>query len=203
MLIKAKYHEIRKDIETGDVLGFGGRGAASIVIKTVLRTNVSHVGMVMRSVSNTGERLNQIIESTTLDNYSGVVVNRLSNRLREYDGDVWWLPLKKEFREKAKGKEAYQWMKKQKGKPYDTRQAIGSGLDFLINNKEDFSKLFCSELISAFYEKVGIIDEINSSEVTPIDLCMFNLYEKDYYQLKGKKKEIKGYNTIPPGDWVV
>lgn len=203
MLIKAKYHEIRKDIQGGDVIAFGGKGTVSALIKLFTRSNVSHVALVMRAVSKTGERLNQIIESTTLDNYSGVVVNRLSNRLKEYDGDVWWLPLKQEFRDKASGEDASQWLIKQKRKAYDTKQAIGSGFDLIINNTEDFDKFFCSELISAFYEKVDVISEINSSEVTPIDLCMFSLYEKDYYQLKGKRKEIKGYNTVPPGDWVI
>lgn len=203
MLIRAKYHQMRKDIQDGDVIAFGGRGMVSNLIKLTTRSNVSHVALVMRSVSNTGERLNQIIESTTLNNYAGVVVNRLSNRLKEYDGDVWWLPLKQEFRNKARNKEAYKWLLKQKRKAYDTKQAIGSGLDLLWNNIENFDKLFCSELISAFYEKVDIVGEINSSEVIPIDLCMFNLYEKNYYQLKGKRKEIRGYNTVPPGSWVL
>lgn len=203
MLIKAKYHEIRKDIQDGDVIAFGGRGMVSNLIKLFTRSNVSHVALMMRAISKTGERLNQIIESTTLDNYSGVVVNRLSNRLKGYDGEAWWLPLKQEFRNKARGEDAYKWLVKQKRKTYDTWQAIGSGLDLLLNNNEDYDKLYCSEIISAFFEERGIIDEINSSEVTPIDLCMFNLYEKDYYQLKGKRKEIKGYNTIPSGDWVI
>ena len=203
MLIRAKYHEIRKNIQDGDVIAFGGKGAVSNLIKLFTRSNVSHVALIMKSVLNTGERLNQIIESTLLDNYSGVVVNRLSNRLKDYDGEAWWLPLKQSIRDKAIWENAYSWLKKQKRKAYDTKQAIGSGLDLLWNNEEDFNKFFCSELISAFYEKVNILNQINSSEVTPVDLCMFNLYEGDYYQLIGEPKEIKGYNTVPSGDWVI
>lgn len=203
MLIRAKYHEIRKDIQDGDVIAFGGKGAVSNLIKLFTRSNVSHVALVLKSVLETGERLNLIIESTILDGYSGVVVNRLSNRLKNYDGEVWWLPLKQDLRDRTNWEGAYEWLRSQKGKAYDTKQAIGSGLDLLWNNKEDFDKFYCSEIISAFYESRNIIDEINSSEVTPVDLCMFNLYEGDYYQLAGETKEIKGYNTVPPGDWVI
>lgn len=201
MLIETKYHKIRERIKNYDVIAFSGKGITSSLIK--IFSGVTHVALVMKPTLRTGERLNLIIEATSLDGNSGVVVNRLSNRLKYYEGEAWWLPLKEELRIKADGKEAYEWLKKQKGKPYDYKQAIGSALDLLWNNEEDFSKFFCSETIAAFYELRGIIGEINASEVMPSDLCKFNLYKEDYYQLIGETKEIKGYNTIPPGGWVV
>lgn len=202
MLIQAKYHEIREDIQDGDIIAFGGRGSISSLIKLFTRSNVSHVALILKSALESGERLNMIIESTILDGYSGVVINRLSNRLRNYQGDVWWMPLRQELRDKANWEGAYEWLKSQKRKAYDSVQAIGAGLDLIWNNKEDFDKLFCSELCSAFFEKIGAIEEINSSEVTPIDLCMFNLYENNYYQINGLEKEIRGFNTLEVDQWV-
>jgi|SRR3990167_1895525 len=203
MLIQAKYHQIRESLQDGDLIAFGGRGGASSLIKLFTRSNVSHVALILKSVLETGERLNMIIESTTLDGYSGVIINRLSNRLKNYDGEVWWLPLRQDVRDRADFDGAYEWLKKQKRKADDSLQAIGAGLDLIINNKEDFDCFFCSELVSAYYEKIAIIEEINSSEVTPIDLCMFDLYDTNYYQLVGQQKEIKGYNSLKPGGWVL
>ena len=204
MLIQAKYHQIREDIQDGDIIAFGGGGTVSNLIKLFTRSNVSHVALILKSALESGERLNMIIESTILDGYSGVVVNRLSNRLRNYQGEIWWLPLKQELRDKTNWDGAYEWLKSQKRKAYDSLQAIGAGLDLIWNNKEDFDKFFCSELCCVFYEeRLEIIKQINSSEVTPIDLCMFSLYENNYYQICGEEKEIKGYNTLEPGQWVM
>lgn len=68
-------------------------------------------------------------------------------------------------------------------------------------NIEDFSTFFCSELVAAGLEAGGAIKSINASEVTPIDLCMFSLYQPDYYQIKGKISEIRGFNSIDPEGW--
>ena len=97
-------------------------------------------------------------------------------------------------------------------KSYDLPQALKSAVDALDNlpfglkgpghNKEDFSKFFCSELVAAGLEISGAVGDVNSSEVTPIDLCRWNIYEEKYYQLKGdRNKKITRYNTASPTDW--
>ncbi|WP_222937587.1 hypothetical protein [Spartinivicinus ruber] len=93
-------------------------------------------------------------------------------------------------------------------------QAIKSALDLLDTlpfgmhgigyNKEDFSKFFCSELLGAGLEVAGTVGSINASEVTPIDLCRWKIYQDTYYQLKGNKsKKISRFNTASPLDWSV
>jgi hypothetical protein len=110
-------------------------------------------------------------------------------------------------RSKLKLKKFFDFCLHQEGKPYDTPQAIKSAVDVfdksallggVTYNIEDFSKFFCSELVAAALEAAGVIKKINASEVTPIDLCMFTLYAKDYYQLKGPRRTIHGINTIDP-----
>lgn len=92
-------------------------------------------------------------------------------------------------------------------------QAIKSSLDTLDNlpfglhgpgyKTEDFSK-FCSELVAAGLEKAGCVGEINASEVTPIDLCRWNIYEDTYFRLKGDSdKIISRFNTLSPSNWSV
>ena len=92
-------------------------------------------------------------------------------------------------------------------------QAIRSALDTLdgipllgratTQNVEDFSQFFCSELVAAGLEAGGVIESINASEVTPVDLCRFNLYADEYVQFRGEEepKEIHRFNSIDPTGW--
>jgi hypothetical protein len=122
-------------------------------------------------------------------------------------GDIWWLPLSAAARAKLKHKRFFDWCLHQKGKPYDAPQAVKSALDGLddvpiiggtTHNVEDFSKFFCSELVTGALEKAGVIKKLNAAELTPIDLCRFSLYRRDYTQIKGTKKLIRGHNAMDP-----
>jgi hypothetical protein len=86
-------------------------------------------------------------------------------------------------------------------------QAIKAALDIIEENpffdlstynQEDFDAFFCSELATAALRAGGVIETINPSEVTPINLCSFKLFAEDYYQLKGRRKEIDNYNEGEP-----
>lgn len=209
---KATYASVRSKMQPGDVIAFGGKGNFSEIIKWATRSTVSHVGVIMQSkmiLDGQAQNgfFNQIIESTSLNGFSGVVISRLSDRINSYDGEIWWLPLRSEVHKKLNRKKFFDFCLHQKGKPYDTPQAVKSALDTLdqipiignvTHNVEDFSSFFCSELVTGALEKGGAIKNINSSEVTPIDLCMFNLYHTHYFQLKGTKKLINGHNSSDP-----
>ncbi len=209
---KTTYSAVRGKMQPGDVIAFGGKGQFSDIIKWATGSGVSHVGVIMKSKLLFGNRaqkgyFNQVIESTLLNGFAGVTVSRLSDRLRLYKGQLWWLPLSSAAREKLKLKAFFDFCIHQKGKPYDVKQAIGSALDGLdkvpllkafTHNTEDFDKFFCSELVAAALEKGGVIKKINASEVTPIDLCRFALYGNDYFQFKGAKRLIRGYNALDP-----
>lgn len=209
------YQDARKQMKAGDVIAFSGKGDFSEIIKWATRSSVSHVGVILQSRLLIDDQaqdgmFNQIIESTTLNGFSGVTISRLSDRLDTYDGEIWWLPIKKDIDEKMDKKNFYDFLIHQNRKQYDMPQAIKSALDALdrvpilgraTHNQEDFSRFFCSELVAAALEVAGAIKDINASEVTPIDLCTFALYEDDYYQLKGDHKEIRGYNSTDPTGW--
>lgn len=126
--------------------------------------------------------------------------NRLSDRIRVYgDCDIYWLPLNRDVRDKMNMGKFFNFMFKQIGKPYDTEQAIKSALDLLsINyNREDFSKMFCSELALAGLESSGGCSGVNASEVYPQQLCEYRLFEDEYFMVNGfSGKRIKRYNTV-------
>jgi hypothetical protein len=209
------YWEVRKYMQPGDVIAFGGNDTISNVVKLATRSSVSHVGTILQSKVILEEAiqdgfLNHIIESTSLNGFNGVVVNRMSDRLSDYDGNVWWLPLRNEARERFCGKSFFDFLLKQERKPYDFYQAFEAGvgsislsvLRKIFGEKENFSKFFCSELVVAAFEIAGLLSDVNASEVTPIDLCMFSIYQDNYYQIKGNKEtQIKGFNTLNPSSW--
>ena len=92
------YEEARKQMKAGDVIAFSGKGDFSEIIKWATRSSVSHVGIILQSKLLIGDKIqdgmfNQIIESTTLNGFSGVTISRLSDRLDTYDGEIWWLPI--------------------------------------------------------------------------------------------------------------
>lgn len=187
-----KYSDARKIMSPGDVLAFGGRGILSTAIKFATNCPVSHVGVIMQVNIPTldGIFINQIIESTSLgDGFAGVQISRVSDHIRDYDGEIWCLPLSTIAREDFDQGVFFGFLLDQVGKKYDIPQAIGSALDFIPDNKEDLDKLFCSELVTAAFEKIGIIGEINASEQTPKDVIEFPLYDEPY-QLKGKSSDL-------------
>ncbi len=217
---RIEYHEARPQMKPGDVIAFGGKGYFSEIIKFSTFSDVSHVGVILQTrVTDdvTGRFFNQVIESASINDFNGVNISRFSDRLETYDGEIWWLPLNDEIRETKFNQTAFfdfLFDKAEKRVKYDLPQAIRSALDALDNlpfgihgpghNREDFSKFFCSELVAAGLEKAGSIGEVNTSEVTPIDLCRWSIYKDQYYQLKGDpEKRISRFNTASASDWSV
>ncbi|MGR0482165.1 MAG: hypothetical protein ACTFAL_12375 [Candidatus Electronema sp. V4] len=216
--IQISYEEARERMRPGDVIAFSGKANISELIKSVTMSDVSHVGVILQTKvlnDKTGRFFNEIIESTTGNGVFGVTTSKMRKCLDLYEGEVWWLPLDEKIRAtRFNEREFYDFLFNQKGKYYDTPQAVKSALDLLdslpfdINgptlNKEDFSKFFCSELVAAAFERAGVTGPINASEVTPIDLCRWRIYQSSYYQLKGDpQKRISRFNTASPADWNV
>jgi len=208
---RADYADVRPQMQPGDVIAFSGKAHVPEIIKWATCSNVSHVGVIFQSrLLIEGERQHQIMESTLLNGFLGVVISHLDDRLESYEGNVWWLPLSDSVRRKMDLEKFQTFLLEQEGKPYDVAQAIKSALDTheehpllgrMTYNIEDFSQLFCSELVAAALEASGAISHLNASEVTPIDLCRFSIYKPDYHQLKGEKELIEGYNTLAPEGW--
>jgi len=189
-------------MRAGDLIAFGGKGRFSELIKFATRSPVSHVGVVLQTAAlgETGDRFfNMLIESTQLEDFSGVVINRLSDRMRAYDGEVWWLPIGLTDEQIGPFTD---FLFAMNGRPYDMPSALKAGLDALdfgghgpTAATEDYSKLFCSELVAGAYKACGLIDDINPSEVTPIDLCRMPIYQAPYKQLShGTSIKIPGYS---------
>lgn len=182
------YQTIRGAIRTGDVFAFSGKGRVSEVIKWRTGSPYSHVGVALRIPEYDAVML---CESTTLSDLPNVLTgNRvrgaglyfLRQRLRSYDGEVWWVRQKAvtlgDLHNRARQK-ALEWCREET--PYDSVQACGAGVDWwdgLFGNEPDFSALFCSELVARFHQIAGNLDQgFNPSEATPGDVVAFDFLE--------------------------
>ena len=201
------YGNIRQRMQPGDVIAFSGKKILSGAIKEITNSNVSHVGVVFQSqiIANGTPQpgiLNQVAEATA----SGVQFTRLSGMLRNYEGQIWWLPLSDTARDNLDLETFHNFLLHYEGYPYDVQQAGILGLDKLdpfeiIRNQEDFERLFCSELVAGALEAGGVIETINASRVAPIDLCRFNIYADNYVQFSGTVKYINWFKSVDPNGW--
>jgi hypothetical protein len=145
-----------------------------------------------------------------LNEHYGVSLRWLDEHIVGYQGSMWWLPLSAAVRSRLDVERFTAFLVEKEDLPFDVPQAIQSAADDLdhvplvgelTHSKEDFSALFCSELVAAGLEAGGAIPSLNCSEVTPLDLLRFAIYQGTYYQLKGPKTPIPGYNTVNPAEW--
>jgi hypothetical protein len=213
---RARFADVREEIKPGDVIAFGGKGGLARVIKWATLGPVNHVAIVLTagqpgdSEADTGPSL-QLVESTSSrDGYPGVHIRQLEERVEAYEGEVWWLPLGERTRQKLDLDRLDSFLLQQVGKGYDSLQALKSAPDLMedvpllgrmTRSEEDSSRFFSSELVAAGLEAGGAIESLNSSEVTPMDLCLFSIYQRRYYQLKGARKLLSGFNTLDPEGW--
>lgn len=211
------YKAARDRMQPGDIIAFSSNAGLSRLIKMATRSSVTHVGIVFQTRLIINKEVqdgffNQVIEATVVGgtNQASTICNRLSDRIKFYPGEMWWLPLRQSLRQTMDLKAFYDFLMRTEHTSYDVIQAIKSAFDIpdhlalpgkLAQNVEDYSKLFCSELAAGALKVSGAIKDVNASEVTPIDLCRFSIYEPDYYQLKGEQKLITGFNSIDPTGW--
>lgn len=165
--------EILDEIQTGDCVVFYGRSPLATVIVNTTKYPYSHVAIAIR---RNGEL--QLVESTmnandmkdalTKEVRTGVTIVDLKERLKNINAyAAWHVPL----REPLSKSEGDQLIEKalelhKKEVKYDILQLFP--FLFGIENREDFDKLFCSEMAAKVFREIGRLPpETNPSGVTP------------------------------------
>ena len=174
------YNEIRHHLKTGDLVFFSGKGFVSNMIKLVTRSKWSHVGIVLNHIEFDhvmlweSTTLSNIPDSETHQKTKGVQLVTLSNRLEVYDGDVMIKRLNRPVQDAnlilARLRKEF------KNVDYEQSELelVKSALDLtnLDKNEEDFSSIFCSELVAKAYKELGLFPgDIVSNEWTPADFA--------------------------------
>ncbi len=199
------------------MLAFGGTDLPSDMVKLATRSCFVHVAIVFSTdLPNASKKLDEgasqadsilIMEShvdASLPSVGtgkctlGVQMQWLSQRLKTYDGKLWWASLKTPLT--AEGIATMQtWLRKMEAQqiPYDFTQAIEVGVAAFTRTQRDhltdYSALFCSELVAVSLQLAGALDsEINASAQTPADVMQFPcLHPPIAISIEGQDIEIK------------
>lgn len=183
------YEQYRSQMKTGDLIAFSGNAGFSNVIKWATKSHYSHVGIVLKADLGTGFGDSILVVESTLETQfldannkqaiKGVQMHWLSKRIESYDGSVYWLELTTPLAPENKAKmEAWLRDTHNQKVPYDYLQIYGAAIDWFDQlgwtSREDFSTLFCSELVAKALRIAGVIDpNLNPSEKTPDDVVKF------------------------------
>ncbi|MDC8830159.1 hypothetical protein [Alteromonas gilva] len=216
MLSQQHYHDIKHLIAPGDIIAFGGTSLFSRWTKFTTRAQVTHTALVVDTPAihstEQGRHDLTMIEATSIKGKKGVMYNYVSERVKHYQGDVWWLPLHNNAKAQLQDnwQHFHDFLHQQHGKGYDVWQLFGAAIDvfddhrwfnWLTYNRKKLNQWFCSELVAEGLRYAGIVSDVNPSETTPKDICQFDIFAPQYVQLKGRPKKIKGYNSINPLGW--
>jgi hypothetical protein len=143
-----KYNQIKEQMKTGDLLQWRTNSIVGALIRWKTNSNVNHSSLVIRLSEYEGlERRRFTMEALE----HGTVLNYLSRRLEQYDGEVWWYPLRDEMdaSRKAIGERASALI----GIPYDymsiAKQVVG-------RVSADARSLFCSEYCFLSWGYTGV-----------------------------------------------
>lgn len=176
-----RYRSARSRLETGDIVLFSSRKPLGNVIQLVTRSKWTHVGMIIRSdvaiLLWESRGLSSLLGLAPGGDKRGVALVSLSDRLRDFVGEVWVRPLEVE-RTPEMLKKLAELREDVSGRDYEAHitelmKAYYDGP--LGNNTEELSTIFCSELVAEAYQCMGLLAEppqgMPSNEYTPIDFA--------------------------------
>lgn len=202
------YEPLRHRIQPGDIIAFSGQGISSEIVKVATRSEVSHVGIILRCELRQDLLHPQLMESSPIEGFHGVAIGDLETRIQNHKGNMWWLPLRTERRQQLQLEKFQKFLLAQNHKGYDPIQAINSGLGKLhglpgigrfTRSSENLDRLFCSELAAAALKAGGVLPNINASGITPSQLCQLAIYQPEYHLLKSvEEAQIIAYNSMAP-----
>ena len=158
-----QYNEVKDKMKTGDLLQWASSSVIGWLIRWKTKSDVNHSSLVIRLAEYEGlERRRFTHEALE----HGVILNLLSRRLDQFNGKVWWYPLKDEWdkRRQRVGELALAWT----GVPYDYQSIV----DQLISSvSAEATALFCSEMCFMAYGFAG-------KAPTPGEMLRLNIFKE-------------------------
>jgi len=179
-LLLPVYRDVKRTLDSGDVVLFGGQGPVCTRIKSWTGSRWSHVALVYRTH---GVKQPLLIESTAVSLIpdqvtgkvqAGVVLVELEAWLRTYaTGEIAVRKLAVERTPKLRNRLRV-FFEKVHGRPYETSvwQQFKAVYDGPLGGSggEDLSSLFCSEFAAACYQRMGLLPYAPpSNEYVPAD----------------------------------
>lgn len=175
------YQQIFPDIDTGDLVLFSGKGGESTVVRILSNSRWSHIGMAVRVAESDDVLLWESAPSEDLAELAhihapgGVRLIPMRERLRHYVGHVAVRHLHV-HRHAEMLSSLHAFREEIAGRPYeqDRWELFKAPYDgpFGGNSKEELSSVFCSELVAAAYQRMGLLPpDPPSNEYIPADFA--------------------------------
>tara|TARA_R110001583_G_scaffold77377_1_gene210745 strand:- start:36113 stop:36706 length:594 start_codon:yes stop_codon:yes gene_type:complete len=176
-----------KNMRTGDLVLFSGSCRVGKLIKLLQRNMWSHVGMI---VIDSNYDFPCLYESTHSDKIidldskqitQGVQMVSFVDKVKLYPGSIGYRRLTNVADNELDHHSFAKLKKSLRGKAFESNilQIVKANYDGPLGaNREDLSSLFCSELIAASYQTLGLLpaSEIKASnEYTPSDFSCQSL----------------------------
>jgi hypothetical protein len=158
------YTDIKQQMKTGDLLLWRSNSLLGAAIRFFSKGTVNHASIVMCFPEYEGEECRRW---TTEALEHGTVLNLLSRRLDDYDGQVWWYPLKDDWEQQRSiiGHRALEMI----GIPYDYKSLFKN---IVGKVSAEARRLFCSEY---YYLSLGLQGEAP----TPADLPNLGIFKQE------------------------
>jgi hypothetical protein len=161
------YDSVKKDMKSGDALLYKSRSLLGWLIR-LFSKDFNHAGLVVQLDMYQGQECRR----WTLEALQhGVVLNFLSRRLQEVDGECWWYPLKEEYN--GQREKVGEYALAQSGQPYDYDSLFKNILGRVSVNARE---LFCSELAFLSWRFAGIV--IGEVAPRPGDIPKLNIFKE-------------------------
>lgn len=189
------YAAARARLKTGDVVLFSGKGGISTSVKWVTLSRWSHVGMVMVLDEYDFVCVWESVATPTLADVEsgharrGVQLVPLSARVQQYEGEIVYRSLLGVELQASDVQRLMALRKRIGRRPYEKSRLamMAAAWDGPFGHvPEDLSSLFCSELVAAAYQALGLIrngrKDKPSSEYVPAD---FSEAREDLSWLRG------------------
>ena len=142
------YYALRDEMRSGDTLEWRSKTLFGKLIRAITRRDVNHTSLLisLEEIEHCESR-KFVMEAQG----SGINFNVISTRLKDFDGDVYWLRLKNEYAQYRNDLKAFAFLNA--GVKYDTAGLISNLWTRPLANKD---KMFCSEFNFIAYKEVGI-----------------------------------------------
>lgn len=198
--------DLRPQLRRGDVLvsKCSDLGSRLACIVSGDKSSVSHCGLVLSK-----EFYIEAYFSFDRAKGSGIWIRRIDDYLHREES-VWCLRLATDVRrslelERGNGflfsTAALRRYSLLKALRLAVVRALGSGFSRQRRGCMEIPRgnMTCSELLAGFFRACGVADIQSCSFVLPVDISRWGMFDPVYYQLKGDRQEIAGFNTLPVG----
>ncbi len=157
------YNSVRDLMQTGDLILWRSHSLLGILIREFSKAPVNHASLIMRIEPYEGSEGRRFI-AEALEH--GIVLNLLSKRLTDTDGEAWWYPLNDEWAKKRQeiGERGLKYM----GTPYDYDALLKLAMTKV---KAQTDEMVCSEF---YFESLGLTGNIP----TPGELPSLGIFKE-------------------------